>query len=286
MAATLEVPNKYLASAPVIVTSPTSRCGTTLVQRLISSADNAFVFGEQIGHDMRLLADWFVGQIRFLDNGGGPLRDKEFESALAGTLMDWRPGLTPPTRVMLSAWMETFYQVPYALTQEAQAMGRPVWGYKFPGHPRDELNAFLRFLPRTRVVYVYRNLFDVLKSAKARKFVATNKDVATLCSQWARNLTEIHDLAGDGRVLLVRYEDLIARREEHIARLEAFTGARGIKPGAFDLKVNTYKGQVEQGYSPDQYIAPAELSKLDRMTVLAKAAPIMERLYGELLKAA
>ena len=43
MASKLDIPNAYLAAAPVIVTSPTTRCGTTLVQRLLCASDNAFV---------------------------------------------------------------------------------------------------------------------------------------------------------------------------------------------------------------------------------------------------
>ena len=44
MASIINLPDRYLTAAPVIVTSPTTRCGTTLVQRLLCASDNAFVY--------------------------------------------------------------------------------------------------------------------------------------------------------------------------------------------------------------------------------------------------
>ena len=282
--ATLEVPNKYLASSPIIVTSPTSRCGTTLVQRLLSASDNAFIYGEQVGNEIKVLTTMFMEQLRFLE--GGQQRDAEFEQALAGDLCDWRPGLSPPSAVMLKAWVEIYYQIPAALTAHARAIGRPVWGLKFPGYTRDTLKAILSLMPQAKIVYVFRNPYDVLKSAKARKFINTNKDVANFCSQWATNMTEIADLAMDERVLLVKYEGLVEQRAEHVRLLEMFTGIRNIDAHAFDLKINTFQGQQADGHAPDQYIEPAHLTKADRGYVLNKAGAIVERLYGDLLKAA
>ncbi len=38
-----------IAGTLVFVSSPTSRCGTTLVQRLLNSSPDALVFGEGVG---------------------------------------------------------------------------------------------------------------------------------------------------------------------------------------------------------------------------------------------
>ena len=282
---TLEVPNKYLASSPIIVTSPTSRCGTTLVQRLLSASDNGFIYGEQIGNEIKVLTTMFMEQLRFLQDRG-EVMDADFERALAGALCDWRPGLSPPAAVMLKAWVDIYYQIPAALTAHARAINRPVWGFKFPGYTRDTLKAILSLMPQARIVYVFRNPFDVLKSAKARKFVNTNKDIATLCAQWATNMGEISELARDERVLLVKYEGLIAQRAEYIRMLEMFTGVQNIDARAFDLKINTFQGDQADGHAPDQYIPPAPLTKADRGYVLNKAGPIVERLYGDQLQAA
>jgi hypothetical protein len=283
--ASLDVPNKYLAAAPIIVTSPTARCGTTLVQRLLTASDNAFIYGEQVGHEIRTLTDLFMAELRFVESSSKGL-DADFEKALAGTLSDWRPGLAPPGSVLLKAWVETYYQVPTTLAHHAAAIGRPIWGFKFPAYSRGLINAIMSMMPRTRVIYVYRNPYDALKSAKARRFVNTNKDVATFCAQWATNTAECADLAKDERVLFLKYEDLIEQREAHLQRIEAFTGAKNMDLKAFDLKINTYAGATAQGHAPSQYIEPAELSKTDRAYVQNRAGAAMERFYGQMAQAA
>ncbi len=283
--ATLDVPNKYLASAPVIVTSPTPRCGTTLLQRLLTASDNAFIYGEEIGNHIKMLTHWFVAQMKIVETAG-PGLDADFQRALDGTLSDWRPGLAPPGDILLKAWVETYYQIPATLTAYGQTIGRPIWGFKYPGLDRDNIRALLSLMPHSRVVYVVRNLYDVLKSAKARKFVTTNREVAAFCERWATNVTEIAAIASDQRILFVKYEDMLARRADYVALLEQFTGAKGVDARQFDLKVNTFKGEISAGHAPDQYIAPAELSKTDRGHVLNKARTAMEGLYGPLSEAA
>jgi hypothetical protein len=284
--ATLEVPNRYLAAAsPVIITSPTTRCGTTLVQRLLSSADNAFVYGEEIGLQIKTLCGWFVSQIQHLDHNA-EAQDADFEAALAGSLTDWRPGLMPPSQIMLRAWVETFYQMPTLLSDYSQAIGRPIWGFKGPGYSRDQLKSFLSVMPKAKVVYVFRNLYDVLKSAKARRFVTTAEDVSGFCLEWARNMAEVSQIAADERVLFVKYEDLVTQREDFVRLLELFTGADDIDPKAFDVKVNTYEGDKIYGYSPSQYIEPMELSAADRAAVVREAGPILAHLYGDAAAAA
>ena len=283
--ATLEVPNRYLAAAPIIVSSPTSRCGTTLVQRLLTASDNGFIYGEEIGQQIQVLTGWFTGQLRFVDRTGQAM-DAEFEQALAGTLIDWRPGLMPPSSVMLKAWTETYYQLPSTLMHHAQSIGRPMWGFKRPTFARETLKGFLSLMPQAKIVYVFRNPLDAVKSAKARRFVTTTREVAAFCAEWAKNMSEVAELAQDERVLFLKYEDLIEQREDHVRLLELFTGIENIDVRAFDLKVNTYKGSQDEGYAPDQYIQPAKLTKTDRAAVLDEAGPIMERLYGAMPKAA
>jgi hypothetical protein len=274
----LEVPNAYLTLAPVIITAPTPRCGTTLVLRLLSASDNAFIYGEEIGRQIRLLANYMMGLVGEFERVG-PRYDAEFERALAGTLTDWRPGLIPPTRVLQSAWVHTFYQIPMALAEFGASIGRPIWGFKAPDYARDELRTFLMLMPRARVIYMVRRLEDALASAKARRFVTDEASVAAFCAAWAKNLGDMLTL-NDDRVLLIRYEELLTAREAHIKALESFTGARGLKPEAFDTKVNTFFGDEADGHSPTQYIAPAALTESDLQAIERAAGPILESFYG------
>ncbi|HEY3811752.1 MAG TPA: sulfotransferase [Caulobacteraceae bacterium] len=276
--ASLEVPNKYLALAPIVVTSPTARCGTTLVQRLLTASANGFVFGEEVGNQVRVLTSWFVGEMQRVDRSGAAM-DEEFKQALEGRPADWRPGLLPPSSVLMKAWVETYYQLPSVLAQYADSIGRPMWGFKYPGLTRDAIKAQLQLMPRTKVVYVFRNLYDVLKSAKARRFVNTPEETVEFCAQWATNMNEIAPLVGDERIVFLKYEDFVGQRVEHIRFLEERLGVTGLDAGVFDAKINTFKGAETGGFSPSGYIEPAALSEQDRTTISETAGPVLERLY-------
>lgn len=276
----LVIPNRYLAIAPVIITSPTPRCGTTLVQRLISASDNAFIYGEEVGNQIGVQTTWLMGMLRQFDETG-QIMDRDFRRAIDGTLQDWRPGLTAPTEVMRQAWIETFYQIPAALSNYSRSIGRPVWGFKVPSLTRDLLRAMLSMLPKAKIIYVFRNLFDVLKSAKARRFAVTDEEVSRFCAEWVKNMRETSELAQDQRILFLKYEDMLARKAEHLRLLELFVGASNVDSQVFDLKINTFVGEQDQGYSPSQYIEPAELTAKDRALVMSEAGPIISHFYGD-----
>ena len=281
MVARLEIPNGYLAAAPVIVTSPTTRCGTTLVQRLLCATDNAFIYGEEIGSQFRTLAALLAHQIRQCEQHG-PAMDDAFSLAMAGGLRDWRPGLTPPAQTVLNAWTHAFYQLPASLADFGRQAGRPIWGFKWPGCPAATVRTFLTLMPASKVVFVMRNVVDALKSAKARRFVKTEDDAAAFCTEWARNMREFSALSQDPRVLIVRYEDLIVARDAQIRVLSDFAGAVGMRRSEFDLKVNTFEGVEAEGFSPTQYIPPATLAVADWTALRAQAGEVMNQVYPEL----
>ena len=283
--ATLSVPDRYLNLSPLIITSPTARCGTTLVQRLLTASGNAVVYGEEVGHQIRTVTVWLIGLLRQFEETRLDA-DADFGRALAGALTDWRPGLTAPTDVMLGAWIETYYQLPFALAEFSRSVERPLWGFKIPTLDRDTLKALLLLMPRAKVIYVIRNLCDALKSAKARRFVVDEAGASRFCAEWAKNMREMIDLASDSRVLLVRYEDLLADRAGRVQLLERFTGARTLDAQVFDLKINTFRGAEADGHSPTQYIEPAELTETERRIVMAKAGPVLTHLYPHPFQAA
>ena len=262
----LDIPNRYLALSPVIITAPTARCGTTLVQRLMCTGDNSFLYGEEVGLHIRTLTGYLIGLIQQFERGGDAA-DAEFARALSGDQANWSPGLMPPTQVMLKAWIETYYQIPAALADYGANIGRPVWGFKGPDYARDMLRAFLMLMPKARIIYVFRDLSEALKSAKARRFVTTDEEVAAFCAKWATNMREVADLRSNARVLFLKYEDLIADRAGTVKAVEAFTGAVGLKADVFDVKVNTFKGEAARGFSPTQYIAPTDLTDADRAAI-------------------
>jgi hypothetical protein len=149
--ATLVVPDRYLAAAPIIITSPSTRCGTTLVQRLLSASDNAFIYGEEVGHQIKTLTGWFFGLLQRFEEQGDTM-DLEFGKAVEGSLTDWRPGIMAPAEVMQRAWVETYYQLPATLADYGRSIGRPIWGFKTPSFTRDTIRSLLLLMPQARVI--------------------------------------------------------------------------------------------------------------------------------------
>jgi hypothetical protein len=138
----------------------------------------------------------------------------------------------------------------------------------------------LMLMPRTRIIYVFRHLAGALASAKARRFVTTDAAVAEFCALWALNLRQTLELRGEARLMLLRYEELVERPDETSRRIEAFSGAVGLKAREFDVKVNTFSGDEANGHSPTQYIAPADLTEADHAAIAAHAGDLMTELYG------
>jgi len=93
-------------------------------------------------------------------------------------------------------------------------------------------------------------------------------------------MREVLDLRTDARMLFLKYEDLVANPTATVAAIEAFTGAKALDAKVFDVKVNTFKGDAERGFSPTQYIAPADLTDADRAAIAAHAGDILAALYG------
>jgi hypothetical protein len=278
MASTYNRSEPLLAAAPIIITSPTTRCGTTLVQRLLCASDNAFVYGEEIGNQFRALAGLFVTQIRNCEVNGASM-DDGFRLAMAGALNDWRPGLTPPAQTVIDAWTAAFYQLPITLHAFGATAGRPIWGFKWPGCPVEAIRTFLALMPQAKIIYVLRDPAGALASAKARRFVVSTEDAAHYCADWARNVKGFAAMADDSRMLILKYEDLVADRQRGVQTLSAFTGAQNIRRSEFDLKVNTFEGDEAQGHSPTQYIAPEPLTEADWAVLQAEAGDVMAELY-------
>jgi len=243
------------------------------VQRLISSSDNAFVYGEDVGNQMRILTTLFSAQIVAAERTAADV-EATFWRAMDGTLDEWRPGLAPPVKVTLSAWTDIYYQLPLALAKFGRSIGRPIWGFKWPAYPTEVLKTFLALMPKAKIVYLVRNLEDTLKSAKARRFVTTEAQALEFCQAWTTNLQGVAELKQRDQVMILPYAALLEQRREQIDALQTFTGASNIRMTEFDLKVNTFTGAPAEGYSPDGYIPPEPLDEAEREIVRSCSAAL------------
>ena len=173
-----------------------------------------------------------------------------------------------------------FYVLPTHTQHYSSVIGRPHWGMKRPACDLSTLRMLRSLMPSARTVYIYRNIFDCIRSAKARQFVASTDDIREMVLDWRNNIIDIEQADAEDKIILIKYEDLTANPESQLARLEKETGLRGIDRGVMAVKVNTWTGSDSgKGLAPDQYIPPAEIDEAERTLIRETAGDLLVRLY-------
>jgi hypothetical protein len=269
--------------SPLIVTAPVTRCGTTLLQRLLNSSPRAVVFGEAVAAALQERVSALLQQAA----GHLPRREeyrRDLERALSGEQF-WCPHLMPELEGYIALWSEALRAFLAFHEGQAQKLGRAVWGAKHPALGMTALKHLRQLVPGSKVLYLTRDVFAAARSAKARRFLQGPADAGKFAAQWAENVRGMLALASDPQVFLLRYEELERCDEAGLRSLEEFTGAAGMSLAVLGARVNTWQGAQGKGHAPDQYIAPAELTGEERNAIEQQAGEVIA-LYGGLLAGA
>lgn len=245
--------------APVIVTSPTIRSGTTLLQRLLCSSSNALIYGEECGKDLELFL-----QIYNAKATGYSLSRSVFssslENVLRGEVNDWILSLMPDIDGYTEALGRGAFSGLGFCRDYAAGVGRPVWGIKYPGWTPPFLRLLRKLLPGSRLVIIYRELVGCLRSAKARRSVNSEEEARQFCALWSGNLSFMLGLKDEPTVLLIKYSDLVKEPLKVIGALEGFAGVRDMRPEVLSHKINTWVSGEDPAASRPGYIEPAALT--------------------------
>jgi Sulfotransferase family len=237
---------------PLLLTAPTIRCGTTLLQRLICSSPDALLFGEQAADELATAVQLITARRQMLAGNRADF-DASLAAFAAGDSSDWMIDLLPDVDGYLQAIADGYLQPAAYCREFALRAGRRVWGVKYPGWGRDVLQRMMAELPRAKLIVIHRDVAAALRSAKARGSVRRLADAKAICAQWAANMRFASQLPSSPRTLLVAYEDLIRDPEPQLRRIEAFAGIAAIDRGVLAQRVNAWGGYVE----------PAELSEAE-----------------------
>jgi Sulfotransferase family len=241
---------------PLLVTAPSTRCGTTLLQRLICSAPNAMLFGETVGSDVEIGLNFGYARATMYEMNRAVIETK-LEAVYAGDVNKWLLDLAPETQPYIAA-LRAYYEQPLLACRDSAARrGRNVWGLKYPRWPAPVIDLLRAALPRARWIYIHRNLLDCVKSAKARGELRRPGDVAAYAQEWSANRAHVLSLPASERVLVLDYDDLLRDAEAFLRRVEQHSGAAPIDRGVLAHKVNDSSG----------YLAPAELTDEERAVV-------------------
>ncbi|MFF3567168.1 sulfotransferase family protein [Nocardia jiangxiensis] len=233
-------------SSPLLIFGAGQRCGSTLVQRLISSHPEAFIWGEQHGRFGELL-DAFESLIGHSAEYGEAGR---IEFAVHG-YQGFLANLMPEPAEMQGAFTQF-------CTRLFQAPDARVWGFKEVRFDRAFAERLQRYLPGVRVIFIVRDPRDVLSSLdewEARGWW-TRADTELSFENWKRIAASFLE-AGSVPVLSVRYEDFIADREAAARNVGEFAGldVAGFDMSVFDRKVHNLGLWDERELRPWQDMA-------------------------------
>lgn len=210
-------------SSPLLVLGAGQRCGSTLLQRLISSHPEAFVWGEQRGHLANILEAVEGLRNHDAERGWGS-RDEFARQGYQGFMAN----LMPEPAVVDQAFA-LFCARLFA------ADGARVWGFKEVRHDLPFAERLRRILPGTRVIFVVRDPRNVLRSLDEweQNHWWTRAETQASIDNWTRIAASFQE-ATTLPVLTLRYEDFTEDPKGTARRVGAFAG---LDPSGFDLAV-------------------------------------------------
>jgi hypothetical protein len=255
---------------PLIVTSPTIRSGTTLLQRLLCSSRNALIYGEECGKDLELLLQIYASKMAAYQHS------RQRSSTTLGSVLDgevnrWIADLMPDMDGYMKALGRAYLSGLTYCRDYAAGVGRTVWGIKYPGWPPHLISLIRQAIPESRFLIIYRDIVDCLRSAKARRSVNSEQEARQFCNDWKNNLSFLLAMRNDPSVLLLKYAELVTTPERVIETIAGFTGARDIQLETLSHKINDGGGR---SINQTGYIEPAALTEAEERIARESASAL------------
>ncbi len=225
---------------PIFIASPIQRCGTTLLQRLLSSAPNTLIFGETVANDIHLLASLYQNKQMLLNGAQNTWREQQLQAVLSGEVNDWIPDLLPNTEQYLSNFKVLLdnYGAFYQKTVEAQ--GRQQWGCKMPGWPIVQLGFLLQLIPEAKVLYIDRPLEECVVSSRTINMCHDELSTQQFRQFYTFNQGNAKRQLPAERTLWLDYHQLCDDPEGVITQMEAFCGDKPIDRKVMSHRVGNY----------------------------------------------
>lgn len=251
---------------PIIITAPTHRSGTTLLQRLLCSSRSALIYGEQCAHDLEFFINLYVFKVQEYTYQNQRFTQVH-DAVLDGSVNEWILDLMPNVEGYLDALAHSALSGIMFCREEALRYQRPVWGFKYPGWRPAFIGLLKAVLPRARFIFIQRDLVDCLKSAKSQNMIPSLQETRAFVQAWAEGVACIASLSDDPAVLSLKYNALVSAPAATLERLSEFTGLADLDATILTHKVNTWKGDEYVMQKPDGYQIPAELSESEMQIV-------------------
>ena len=265
------------STAPIIIVAPATRCGTTLLQRAFNSTGQAIIYGENFN-----LVENYPGIIGMVFRNV-PLRKERTaevrQQVLSGDYdIDASP-MFPDYEGYAEINRQNFYRLISYYEERSRSYGRTVWGIKHQIRVLDGFSVFMRLLPQARYVFIYRNVFEIAPSHKARfsPGYPHPKDFADLGRTWSRNLRAMRAVK-QPNVLHLEYAELAGNPEGAIALLESHCRIGGIRREVFSRRINVSPliDRLDQAEAETSYRTPKPLEPHEEGELLQAAREACE----------
>jgi hypothetical protein len=240
-----------------------------LLQRLLSSASNTLIYGENSANDLNFFSN-LVANKEMLFRQSKDWRNAQLQDVLRGNVNQWIPDLMPEIDNYLAAYKNTALNMIKHYADFAAQNGKTVWGVKLPEWHPHQLLQLRQLLPGAKIIYLQRNLADCLRSAKGIQMVQNLTEVRQFCQSWKQYSDFALQHLINENILHLNYEELVKQPETGINTLEQFTGAHDIVPQVMKIKVNTFAGdhKLEPG-TKEAYLSPIALDA-DEQAIVAE----------------
>lgn len=259
---------------PILVTSPTIRCGTTLLQRLLCSSTNALIYGEEIAKDLEMQLQLFASRKMIYAHSRARFAGS-LDRVMQGDTNDWIPDLMPDIDgYLLSLHQGAFAGLSYC-RQHANDNGRELWGFKFPGWPPHMMRMLLDTMPSTNVIYISRRLAECVRSAKAWGELQSDADTQRFCAQWAAHMNFMRKWQDSRSLLMLQYEELVHEPGRTIEQLCGFLPFKALKSEVLLHKINNLVEGRDTRRDHNDYIEPAVLTTHELNMIDAALATVV-----------
>ncbi len=239
--------------APILIASPVRRSGTTLLQRLLTSADNCLIYGETCANDLNFFMSVLSNKELML-NSSKQWRDNQLKGVLDGNVNDWIPDLMPEIDGYLEAVSNSAETILKHYEDFAAKQGRSLWGMKLPEWNPSFLAQVKNRLPNAKIIYLTRDLKDCLKSAKKIGMVQSLDEMNQFCHTWKQYKDYAFEHLNGSQALQLSFDELV--KPNVIETLQEFSGAASIDAQVLQHKINNYTNS-ETGTN---YMDPDELT--------------------------
>ncbi|MEM1323719.1 MAG: sulfotransferase, partial [Bacteroidota bacterium] len=236
------------------------RSGTTLVQRLLCSAPNTLIYGEGCANELSILVNILLSrQMQFRYDH--EQRDQLLQRVLDGHTDEWIADLMPEMKGYMERLQPSYLKIFDYYRSFAEEQGRPVWGCKMAEWTAPNLVQAMRLFTQAKLIYIYRPLAECVRSAKKLDLVRSGQDIQQYAQHWLHGLHYVVQNIDAKQLLLLDYVELVERPEAQLKRIEAFSGAEGIKMEVMNTRVNTFGYDRQEEQTAPGYLPPSQLSE-------------------------